>query len=109
MDCDPQKQLVIEFSAAKKQVIDYDTEFKDQVEFLEFRYLTQAVLGVQKILRKLFFGVAQADASSIQDEQKHEFLIKLIEELQSSSECTLNTFFRVVDLDGDEDDSPFEI
>ena len=36
-------------------------------------------------------------------------MAKLIEELWSASECTLNTFFRVGDLDGVEDDCPFEI
>ena len=35
--------------------------------------------------------------------------MKLIEELQLSSECTLNTFFRADDLDDESDDSPFHV
>ena len=56
MDCDPRNQLVIEFSANKKQVIDYEAEFKDQAGYLEIGYLSKSILGIQKILRKLFFG-----------------------------------------------------
>jgi hypothetical protein len=48
---------VIEFSAEKKRVIDFEQEFKEQ-EFSGKEYLTKAVMHIQKILRKLFFGPA---------------------------------------------------
>ena len=82
-------------------MINFDTEYADQMGFLETDYLKKAVLGVQTTLRKLFF------ANGVGQEPK--YLACLIEELWAGSECTLNTFFRVSDLDEVEDDAPLTI
>ena len=87
-------------------MIDLQVEFKDQTGYFETDYLLKGVLGVQSILRKLFFGVNEQTARGAGSEQ---YLVKLIEELLQSSECTLNTVFRVDDLDGAEDEGPWEI
>lgn len=101
---DALKHLVIEFSPQSKRVINYDAEFSDQSGFKETEYLTRAVFGVQATLKKLFFP-----SSSAGETTDVKYLATLIEELWASSECTLNTFFRVGDLDEVEDDAPLQI
>lgn len=96
---------MIEFSAERKNVLDFEVEF-NEVSFEGSEYLRRAVKSVQESLYKLFFGPIPGAQSS--SDKQQDYLVTLIEKLKSESEATLSTFFKVPDLDGEEDDSPFE-
>lgn len=92
-----QRQLVIEFSPESKQVIDFETEFRHQLQYREMMYLQKAIASIQRTLHKLFWPTSEQPP-------KTEYLVTMIESLWHETEATLITFFRL-DLEDDADDA----
>ena len=99
---DFQKQIVVEFAPDTKTVIDFQSEFKHQLQYREMAYLNKAVDSIQKTLSKLFWPQPAPAAPAQPD-----FLVEMIESLWHESEAALNTFFRV-DFD-EEADEPLQL
>ena len=95
-----QRQLVIEFSPDSKQVIDFESEFRHQLQYREMMYLQKAISSIQRTLHRLFWPQSEQPT-------KAEYLVTMIESLWHETEATLITFFRL-DLEDDADD-PLQI